>query len=176
MRISSASEKRDASGSVARPPGARTIRASTRGRSARRTDFVRRRRRGGGGTVANDWRDETGVPHEMEMGSQRLERVVVGGDETDDDDNRYPGTQHIIVRDGSVDGVDDAIQSSDAAMGSGRTCIHSHLDVIACGRVANATLTTGLRPTTSGYILACCDDGQRGVTGRGNDGRGRADV
>ena len=43
-----------------------------------------------------------------------MERVAVGGDEIDDHDNRYPGTQCNIMTDGSVDGVDDvAIQSLD---------------------------------------------------------------
>jgi hypothetical protein len=41
------SEGGGASGSVARPPGAGTIRVSTRGRIRRRTNFVRRGRPGG---------------------------------------------------------------------------------------------------------------------------------
>ena len=93
--------------------------------------------------------EDKGVKREYGQGSKR---VAVKDDTIDDDDNRYPGTQHIIMTDGSIDGVDDEIQSFDVTMGSGRNCLHSHLEADACWR------TKGLCSTTHGFILTDFDD------------------
>ena len=82
------SEGGGASGSVARPPGAGTIRVSTRGRIRGRTNFVRRGRPGG---REEDAELEGGEIRRAGEGKKRAEmgRVVV----YDNDDNRYLGNQ-----------------------------------------------------------------------------------